>query len=449
MNKKSIQSLNLIILILLAAAALAGLFYIVTMTLPATVKQPKTTVSCDNSREIPPAGEAPLDYYSAAYHNNLKQQLDDSRTSLKYKSGPGKIGQANVIAGGERSVVSKVDSSSGVEILTSQKTSRSDLPLGWEFAIAEKPIDAPVDFVAAFSYKSDASSDVGVTYRGPGAASTGETFSQLEPASQWTQRVVYLPIDKIGKIPALTISSNNFGTLSIKNVRIGQIKHRDIGKGLVSLAFDDGWESVYNRALPLFEKYNIPTTQFIVSDFSLGKQPLRGYLTVDQIKKIAAAGHEIASHSLAHCNAREMRVEALTASVNTSQQQFADKLGAAPKLYAHPFGSYDDRVVKNLSQTFAFIRSSDEGLNSAYYDPHNIKIQSVESYTTIEQIKNWVNQAAAEHKWLVLLYHKVGESGEYNVTTDQLEQQLALIKNTLGLEVVTASRAIEQIAKLH
>lgn len=418
-------------------------------TYSALAGKPKKAANCDNSQEVPPSADAPLGYTSAAYISTSGKLLDDPKTTIMFKTSPNKIGQVNTIAEGDKAIVSSTNLEAGAEVMTSQKIAKSDSPLGWEFKIADGPTAGPSDYLLAFSYKTDATSDVGLTYRGPANATSGETVTQLEPAKQWTQTVVYLPVDKIGTVPSATISSNNFGSLSIKDVRIGQIKHRDIGKGLVTLAFDDGWETVYSRGLPLFEKYHVPTTQFIVSDFSLGKDPLRDYLTVNQIKKMSAAGHEIASHSLAHCNAREMSDATLTDSINASQQQFTQKLGAEPKLYAHPFGSYDDRVIDKLSRQFSFIRSSDEGFNSAYYDPHNIKIRSVESDTTSEQIKSWVDQAAGEHKWLVLLYHKVGESGEYNVSVDQLDQQLKLITSTKGVEVVTVGGAIDRIAKLH
>jgi len=71
-----------------------------------------------------------------------------------------------------------------------------------------------------------------------------------------------------------------------------------LAKGMVSLTFDDGIESVYKYALPVLKRRNqIATAGLIASRLTSNNND---YMNVAQAKELAAAGWEIASHSLTH-----------------------------------------------------------------------------------------------------------------------------------------------------
>ncbi len=67
---------------------------------------------------------------------------------------------------------------------------------------------------------------------------------------------------------------------------------------MVTFTFDDGIESVYKYALPVLKRRNqIATAGLIAGRLNSGNDD---YMTVDQARELAAAGWEIASHSLTH-----------------------------------------------------------------------------------------------------------------------------------------------------
>jgi len=67
---------------------------------------------------------------------------------------------------------------------------------------------------------------------------------------------------------------------------------------MVSLTFDDGLAGAYNNAFPVLKKYGVPGVAGIIT----GRvDPANDdYMTWDQIRELAAAGWEIASHSVNH-----------------------------------------------------------------------------------------------------------------------------------------------------
>src|SRR5512142_2277369 len=62
------------------------------------------------------------------------------------------------------------------------------------------------------------------------------------------------------------------------------------------ITFDDGNEDNYTAAFPIMQKYGFTGVLYIVVQYM--NQP--NYMTVDQIKEMAAAGWEIGSHSETH-----------------------------------------------------------------------------------------------------------------------------------------------------
>jgi len=68
--------------------------------------------------------------------------------------------------------------------------------------------------------------------------------------------------------------------------------------GMVSIVFDDGLESVYQYAFPVLEKLGLPATVGIIANRVGRGDP--DFMTVAQIRDLAKAGWEVASHSLTH-----------------------------------------------------------------------------------------------------------------------------------------------------
>ncbi len=62
------------------------------------------------------------------------------------------------------------------------------------------------------------------------------------------------------------------------------------------LTFDDANEDNYTNAFPIMEKYGFTGVLYLPYDY-IGTP---GYLTVDQVKQMAAAGWEVGSHTLTH-----------------------------------------------------------------------------------------------------------------------------------------------------
>jgi peptidoglycan/xylan/chitin deacetylase (PgdA/CDA1 family) len=102
------------------------------------------------------------------------------------------------------------------------------------------------------------------------------------------------------------------------------------------ITFDDGNEDNYSTAFPLMQKYGFTGVLYIVVQY-MG-QP--NYLTVDQVKEMAAAGWEVGSHSETHRNLPTSQ-DALRYEIVQSRTDLEDRLDVPVLTFAYPFGAED------------------------------------------------------------------------------------------------------------
>jgi len=108
----------------------------------------------------------------------------------------------------------------------------------------------------------------------------------------------------------------------------------------ILLTFDDGGVSTFTSALPIMQKYNFTGTAYIVYNY-VG---INGYMNVDQIRGLSAAGWEIGSHSISHVDLTE-RVDRQMDEIVESRRKLQALLDVPILTFAYPFGAYDSNSV--------------------------------------------------------------------------------------------------------
>jgi peptidoglycan/xylan/chitin deacetylase (PgdA/CDA1 family) len=107
------------------------------------------------------------------------------------------------------------------------------------------------------------------------------------------------------------------------------------------ITFDDANEDTYSTAFPIMQKYGFTGVLYLPYDY-IGTP---GYMTVDQIKQMIAAGWEVGSHSLSHLPEPVMDPAQLRAEIVDSRKKLAALLGAPILTFAYPFGDVTPEAV--------------------------------------------------------------------------------------------------------
>jgi len=123
----------------------------------------------------------------------------------------------------------------------------------------------------------------------------------------------------------------------------------------VVITIDDGYQSVYHLALPLIEKYQIPVTLFLYSDYIN-----QGGLTPQQIKALKSTGLiSIQAHSKTHANlshkhpkeSQQAYLKRLKLEIEYPKHFIHQKLGGSIDSFAYPFGDFNRQVVDQVKRS--------------------------------------------------------------------------------------------------
>jgi peptidoglycan/xylan/chitin deacetylase (PgdA/CDA1 family) len=123
---------------------------------------------------------------------------------------------------------------------------------------------------------------------------------------------------------------------------------------MVSITFDDGYEDLFDHALPALARHDLMATVFLVSatlteNRSVDwlneppQEPLRT-LQLEQILEMQRAGVDFGSHSRAHDDLTGLSDEECERDLRDSRLALEDLLGRPVPLLAYPRGLHDERV---------------------------------------------------------------------------------------------------------
>ena len=163
--------------------------------------------------------------------------------------------------------------------------------------------------------------------------------------------------------------------------RVGQA----VGDRLaVSVTFDDGFAGVYEHALDALKTYRIPATVFVTTSwvgkaaFPEGDPSLGRPLTWGEIATLAGEGGcRIGSHTHTHPRLTTVGDTALLEELRRSRDLIAANVGAAPREFAYPFGSYESFSARTqealAAEQFALGCTTVWGRNFPNGDPLELK----------------------------------------------------------------------------
>jgi len=146
------------------------------------------------------------------------------------------------------------------------------------------------------------------------------------------------------------LEENDFTVLTLGEALDRLNAGKAAGENIAVITIDDGYQSIWDNAMPLLEAYGYKATVFIATEPVGGS----GYLDWEQIRALQDKGYEIGGHSHTHgyfLNRPEGEVtDAFEADLKKSHEAFEAHLGEVPTLYAYPFGEFEPgmkAVLKN------------------------------------------------------------------------------------------------------
>ena len=174
---------------------------------------------------------------------------------------------------------------------------------------------------------------------------------------------------------------------------------------VVSITFDDGWSDHARYAAPAMRPYGWPGTAYVVP-YLVGTA---GYMADDELQALADEGWEIGGH---YHPSLERRVDPELAGIVRRVRAFVETFRRAadlPVTFAYPQGYFDGHTVAPaVGEGFDAARTILDGLESLPPgDPLRLRSFSVLPTTDPAQIDAYLEAAARERGWLILVVHKL------------------------------------------
>lgn len=246
------------------------------------------------------------------------------------------------------------------------------------------------------------------------------------------------PIDYIYIVPIL---ANAKGKAFFDNL---SVREYEPAGAAVTVMFDDGETSTYSEGFPAMKKYNFKGSTAIITK-EVGKD---GFMTWEQIKKLQSERWEVVSHGLSHSDLTTMPKKEMRRELRRSKRQL-EKKGLRVKNFALPFGAYNSNIMALGTKWYRSLRAFEQGGNSPGTLPWDVKVRGVTSETTLATVAGWINEAKAKKQWLVIVHHRIAETGDdaYYTTPANLAAMLKVIDDS-KVEVVTYDEGLNKFGEL-
>jgi len=239
--------------------------------------------------------------------------------------------------------------------------------------------------------------------------------------------------DAINFEEQLLFIKKKYSIISIEQLRQFLLENIRLPKNPLLITLDDGDLSVYDNALPIFKKHNIPAIVFVITDLTNTNKPfwwneIKYYLgskegnikswevktwpnheretylknlrlnslkpelkvkqlTISQLREMQDAGITIANHSHTHPMYDKCTEEELMSEISLSSSKLRE-LDFTPDVFAYPNGNYslmaEDILKKHgIIATFLF----DHKINRGKIDPLRISRLKVNDNTPLWKLK--------------------------------------------------------------
>ncbi len=199
------------------------------------------------------------------------------------------------------------------------------------------------------------------------------------------------------------LSKENCATLTMREVATHVVTRIPFPRRAVAITFDDGFESLLTKALPVLTTHNFKSTVYIITgmvgrttawtDRGNPLPPLR-ILDYPQIEQLHRAGVEIGAHSITHGFLTQYPDARLRDELQQPKKELEAHLNTTVRSFAYPQGDYDPRVLAAVKQAgYATAVTVDQGRAAPRSNPHALPRLLVSNNTTPEIMRAFTSPA--------------------------------------------------------
>lgn len=229
--------------------------------------------------------------------------------------------------------------------------------------------------------------------------------------------------------------------------RARRLKPVMLQRPIVSFSFDDMPRSALTHGLKPLEEQGWKGTAYIAGDL-VGTVNHHGeQVNVDDIRAMAAAGHEIAGHTFSHLDGQKTPLNEYMADIDRNQSKLRD-WGVTPSSgFAYPYGQTTLRLKRSLQNRFDAVRGIVPGVNRGKADFNQLLSTPAFRGLWIEKAIEHIKSLSAKPGWLILFTHDVRENcTPWGCTPSDINRLIEAVKS-VNADVKTVEAAAHFIGQ--
>jgi len=272
------------------------------------------------------------------------------------------------------------------------------------------------------------------------------TLRALPVSSQWVHYEGTFEAPKNAQSFFISAVMQQQGSIDTDNYGLYETTHitpRQFRQPLVSITFDDGWETDYQRGAKVLNTFGYRGT-FYLNPSSLDTHK---FMTTVQIHELAKAGHQLASHGFEHKDMTALSRKTVMRELRDARTFIAQQSADTTVDFASPYGKTDPEVSRIIERYYRSHRGTEDGINTKQnFDRYNLRVLFMGSETTLANLQDALTAAEEHNGWLILVYHSVNDTpvNSNAVPPAKLQAQLQAIQDN-GLKVDTVQAALDEL----
>jgi peptidoglycan/xylan/chitin deacetylase (PgdA/CDA1 family) len=320
----------------------------------------------------------------------------------------------------------------------------------WQYA--PQSVIAHQYYQFGVNYQSDAPAELVAEYVFQDGHRQFETLAPLMPVDEWTNITHSFEVPVGAANMFVSVVLQHTGTIATQDYTLVNTTKPGAthwSRPLVSITFDDGWQSAYADAAPVLARYGYKAT-FYINPSSI-ETP--NFMSAAELTLLSKAGNEIAAHGYAHDDMTAINANELDYQLHQGRD-YLRTAGFLVTDFATPYGNSDAEVQWYARNYFMTLRSTETGINTRqHFDPYNLKVLYINKSTSKEVLAAALHNTKLSDGWLILVYHSVGTVSSpikslkvenAAITTPAFAEQIDLTKKS-GITVQPVGAAYAEI----
>lgn len=217
---------------------------------------------------------------------------------------------------------------------------------------------------------------------------------------------------------------------------------------VIIFTFDDGIKSDLEIVFPIFEKYGIRGTSYVIG-FRGEQRWSQSYMTYDNWKYLSDNGWDIQCHSFNHVSLRSLNESQINQEMKKMNDLFLSLGLPSPSHHALPFGHYNQEVLNSIWNFRKSIRFyGEEGINehllgAEKYGFKNFKAD-IPNTNSLSKAYDFIDKVESRNGLGVFSIHAVEDQikspFQFKTSKENLELLIKYIKEKDRIEILTLSQ---------